>query len=194
MKVIEVDFDLSTTFNLNVVVERNLRCPLYCCEQCDQMSSLFFNIWPITSMKICPMAYKICQSRLKSMQYTQKTFEILPIWRKFAKSDRTGCDTHFDTKTWTVFAPLLKWQKCILSTNIILLHFSALLLCSLLWLLPQLLLSTPSQSQLLLMDQPPFQLTAQLRFTPTLYQLTTTTTVSVTDTGKSLTKYLEFTN
>ena len=78
MKVIEVDFDLSTTFNLNVVVERNLRCPLYCCEQCDQMSSLFFNIWPITSMKICPMAYKICQSRLKNMQYTQKTFEIFP--------------------------------------------------------------------------------------------------------------------
>ena len=26
-------------------------------EQRDQMASLFFNIWPFTSMKTCPMTY-----------------------------------------------------------------------------------------------------------------------------------------
>ena len=33
--------------------------------QCDQMAWLFFNIWPVTSMKISPMAYKFCPSRSK---------------------------------------------------------------------------------------------------------------------------------
>ena len=33
--------------------------------QCDQRARLFSNIWPFTSMKTCPLAYKICQSRSK---------------------------------------------------------------------------------------------------------------------------------
>ena len=35
-------------------------------KQCDQMARLFLNIGPFTSTKICPMVYKICQSRSKN--------------------------------------------------------------------------------------------------------------------------------
>ena len=34
-------------------------------DQCDQIARLFFNIWPFTSIKICPKGFKICQSRFK---------------------------------------------------------------------------------------------------------------------------------
>ena len=39
--------------------------PMESQEQCDQMASLFYNVWPFTSMKNCPMAYKICQRQSK---------------------------------------------------------------------------------------------------------------------------------
>ena len=29
--------------------------PIFCCCQCDQMVRLFFNFWPFTSTKICPL-------------------------------------------------------------------------------------------------------------------------------------------
>ena len=33
--------------------------------QCDQMVDCLFNFWPMTAMKICPIAYKINQINLK---------------------------------------------------------------------------------------------------------------------------------
>ena len=37
------------------------------CTQCDQLVSLFFNIWPFATMKISPIISQICQSRLSIM-------------------------------------------------------------------------------------------------------------------------------
>ena len=34
-------------------------------SQCDQMATLFLNIWPFTIMEICLRALKICQSLFK---------------------------------------------------------------------------------------------------------------------------------
>ena len=42
-------------------------------KQCDQMARLFFNIWPFTSMKIFPMAYKIFQ--------TQASINFPRLWK-----------------------------------------------------------------------------------------------------------------
>ena len=39
--------------------------PGHRCDQCDQMARFFFSIWPFSSTKICPRAYKIYQSRSK---------------------------------------------------------------------------------------------------------------------------------
>ena len=39
--------------------------------QCDQIGRLFLNIWPFTLIKICQIAYKICQSGFKSMPNSQ---------------------------------------------------------------------------------------------------------------------------
>ena len=33
-------------------------------RQCDQMVRLFFNIWQSATMKIIPIMYRICKSRL----------------------------------------------------------------------------------------------------------------------------------
>ena len=60
----------------------------------------FSTFGPMTSMKICPKVYKICQSRLKilanskySFEKLPKTLNILPNWRNFAKSGHTGEDS-----------------------------------------------------------------------------------------------------
>ena len=44
--------------------------------QCDQMSKLFFNIWPFTSLKICSVTYKIYQSGFKILANTKYTLKI----------------------------------------------------------------------------------------------------------------------
>ena len=50
-------------------------------EQCDQTAKLFSNIWPFTSTKICPMAYKICQSRSNFCQLVNKPSINFPrLW------------------------------------------------------------------------------------------------------------------
>ena len=40
-------------------------------EQCDQMVRFFYKIWPFLTKKICPVAYKICQRRLKIVPNTK---------------------------------------------------------------------------------------------------------------------------
>ena len=64
--------------------------------QCDQMGRLFFHFRPFTSLRICPMTYKICQSgsqRMPNTSYTVKKLpiscKILPKWWNFAKSGHT---------------------------------------------------------------------------------------------------------
>ena len=50
-------------------------------EQCDQTAKLFSNILPFTSTKICPMAYKICQSRSNFCQLVNKPSINFPrLW------------------------------------------------------------------------------------------------------------------
>ena len=40
--------------------------------QCDQMVRSFFNTWPLGTMKIIPIMYQICQSRLIILQIRNK--------------------------------------------------------------------------------------------------------------------------
>ena len=51
--------------HIGTIVTQILLSSFMDCIQCDQMARLFFNFWPFTSMKICPMAFKKCQSGLK---------------------------------------------------------------------------------------------------------------------------------
>ena len=52
-----------------------------------------FNIWPFSAMKICPKAYKLYQSELKTLPKTKKTLNMLSNifkywskWWNFARS------------------------------------------------------------------------------------------------------------
>ena len=65
-------------------------------SQCDQMDRLFFNIWTFTSMKTCPIAFKICQSRFQNFpkqeiipQKITQDFVDFPKWQNFTKSGHT---------------------------------------------------------------------------------------------------------
>lgn len=41
--------------------------------QCDQMTKYYlFNIWPLTTMKICSIVYKLCHNRSKLTQLLNK--------------------------------------------------------------------------------------------------------------------------
>ena len=66
-------------------------------KQCDQMARLFFNIWPFTTMKFCPKAYKKSKSGFTTLPNIKYTFQMLPKiskfllnWRNFAKSGHTA--------------------------------------------------------------------------------------------------------
>ena len=50
----------------------------------------FFHTWPCTTLKICPIALEICQSRLKFRQIPNKTFEICQIIFKICHSGEIG--------------------------------------------------------------------------------------------------------
>ena len=43
----------------------------------------FFNIWPFTTMKFCPKAYKKSQSGVKTLPNIKQTFQMLPKTSKF---------------------------------------------------------------------------------------------------------------
>ena len=68
-------------------------------DQCGQMVRLFFNIWPLATMKMRPIMSQICQSKhsiLRNKKYIKnlpKTCEILPKWRNCAKSGHTELKT-----------------------------------------------------------------------------------------------------
>ena len=38
---------------------------MFSARQYDLVASLFFNIWPFAAMRICPIASKLCQSKLR---------------------------------------------------------------------------------------------------------------------------------
>ena len=48
-------------------------------DRCDQMARLFFIIWPFATIKICPMAYKICQSRFRILVHSKSPLKIF-LW------------------------------------------------------------------------------------------------------------------
>ena len=55
---------------------------------------ILFNIWPITTTKICQITYIIYKSKLKIMPNTIWTLSKWPKWWHFAKSGHTApCDT-----------------------------------------------------------------------------------------------------
>ena len=56
-------------------------------NHCDQMVGYFFvNIWPITSMKICPKTYKFCQSGIEILVNFKKSTKIARSILKFCQS------------------------------------------------------------------------------------------------------------
>ena len=77
-------------------------------SQCDQIARLFFNIWPLTPMKICPKAIKFAEAgsiispvRNEGFKKWPKTFKFWPKWRIFDKSGHTP-------NPWTTYLPNLK--------------------------------------------------------------------------------------
>ena len=65
-------------------------------RQCDRMAKLFLNIWPFTTLKICPKAWQICQSAFKllpnlkiNLKRTAKYFQSFAKSRSFAKCGHT---------------------------------------------------------------------------------------------------------
>ena len=82
---------------------------LVCGCQRDHMARLILNVWPFTSMIICPKAQLFCQSRFNILPnikvnpqlMTPQTIKILPKWRFFAKSDHAG--------GWPPMRPLCKF-------------------------------------------------------------------------------------
>ena len=63
---------------------------MFGCDQCDQMTILFFNICSFTAMKMSPMAFKIYQSSFKIQPNAKKTLKILPKTADFAKIAKFG--------------------------------------------------------------------------------------------------------
>ena len=59
------------TLNSFIVVIRD-----FILKQCDQMAILFFNIWPFTSMKTGPLAYKCAKVGPNFSQIGNKPSEI----------------------------------------------------------------------------------------------------------------------
>ena len=49
--------------------------------QVVRMLVYLFHIWSFTTMKICPIAWKFCKSRLKILPNTEWAFRKLPKWR-----------------------------------------------------------------------------------------------------------------
>ena len=69
--------------------------------QCDQMAFIVFIIGTLTTMKNCPIVYKIYQSLEQFLPNTKqtliklpKTVKFLPKWQNFAKSGHT--DVRFE--------------------------------------------------------------------------------------------------
>ena len=68
-------------------------------RQCDQMAGLFCNILTFSTITVCPIAFKIGQSKLKSLANAKRTLSKWPKflsvvvkWRNFAKSGHTFTD------------------------------------------------------------------------------------------------------
>ena len=68
----------------------NLSTPKCCCCLCDRMVKRFIQLWPYTTIKICPTTKQMCQGSLKLLSkcsfannYAKADF--------FAKSGHTGC-------------------------------------------------------------------------------------------------------
>ena len=63
-------------------------------QQCDQVARLFFNICPLSLMKICPKASTICQSMFYNFPNAKRRFQKLPkifkIWSKWQISAKSG--------------------------------------------------------------------------------------------------------
>ena len=113
----------------NVSIKKNFRSKLrkgMCLGtyQCDQIAGLFFNIWPFTSMKICPKVYKVSQSRFKILPNCIWTFENCPRLCRFCQSDEISpnLDTLVPTPTFAKISTSMsqlsrfhgRFSKCVL--------------------------------------------------------------------------------
>ena len=93
--------------------------------QCDQMDRLFAQFWPISAMKICPIAYRISQINLKillNIKWTlskwQKFFNIMPKWWNFAKSGQTKLSLESNKKKKRKNKFLKKLRFCVYDENV----------------------------------------------------------------------------
>ena len=85
-------------------------------RQCDRIAVLFTEYLAIFNIKICPMGFKICQSKLKILPNTNYTllkwsqfFNVVPNWWNFAKSGHTVYrirSTLVLTNFWNTFLSL----------------------------------------------------------------------------------------
>ena len=60
-----------------------------------------FNIWSFQALRICPKAYKICQSKVKFIANSKctlskwpKFLNVVPKWQNVTKSSHTDCQLH----------------------------------------------------------------------------------------------------
>lgn len=61
------------------------RSRLLVAVQCDQMAKTFFNIWPFVTIKMCPIAFAVCQNRLKISRIPNNPSKYCPRLLIFAK-------------------------------------------------------------------------------------------------------------
>ena len=75
-----------------------IRSHLFGARGCDQMARLFFNIWPFTTVNICPIpilkiakvGLKCCQILTNRKNCSKILLNFLPKWRNFTKYGHTG--------------------------------------------------------------------------------------------------------
>ena len=68
MFVVVVEFVKKTKNNFEGAISERKRMAAW--GQSDQIPRQLFNIWPFTTMKICPIAQKFRQSRFKNLPIT----------------------------------------------------------------------------------------------------------------------------
>ena len=109
------------TLQILIAKNRKGRVPKMPLKQCDQMAKLLLNLRPFTTMKICPIAYKISKAGTNVYQllknYTEncpKTFKIMPKGWNFAKTGHT--DWYLGRHRWKQSCSL--YRPISLNTNV----------------------------------------------------------------------------
>ena len=87
-RIIPYQIGGQTEMNLNLFWVNSSFQFILSSKQCDLLARLFFNIWPLATLKICPIMYQICHGRLTILPNKKRLPKISQ--RNFAKSGHTG--------------------------------------------------------------------------------------------------------